>query len=206
MIKTIIFDWSGVIKDCIDDQLFVVNKIFEKFGASTISLQEFIDNWVQPYMVFYNKYLPDLTLEQEQLAYKKAIADCPPAHAYPGIVDEIKRLKNNGIKMVVVSSDFPETLYLEISLFSLEDIFVDIATNAHDKTAAIKELIDKNNFNKLETIIIGDSNHEIEAGKIAGIKTMGVTWGFTKEDNIISANPDFVAHNLAEFKDVLNNN
>lgn len=34
MIKNIIFDWSGVIKDCVEDHLFVVNKIFSKFGTN----------------------------------------------------------------------------------------------------------------------------------------------------------------------------
>ena len=40
MIKNIIFDWTGVIKDSIEDHLFVVNKIFNKFGAKEISLSE----------------------------------------------------------------------------------------------------------------------------------------------------------------------
>lgn len=203
MIKNIIFDWSGVIKDCIHDQLFVVNKIFKEFGAKEISLKEFKNNWVQPYMVFYNKYLPGLTLEQEQSAYKNAIVTCPMAHPYPGIIEEIRSLKSKGILMIVVSSDFPETLHNEIISFNLENIFIDITTNAHDKLVAIENLIDKHNFNKSETVVIGDSNHEIEAGKNLGIKTMGVTWGFTSKEKIIDANPDFVVDNIDEFKNIL---
>lgn len=204
MIKNIIFDWSGVIKDCVDDQIFIVNKIFQEFGATSISLQEFRDNWTQPYMTFYNKYLPDLTLEQEQLAYKKAIMNQPMARPYPGISEVITNLKQMGIKMVVVSSDFPETLYSEINQFSLKDIFIDIATDAHDKLVAMKDLISKHNFDKAETIVVGDSNHEIEAGKSIGIKTMGVTWGFTNEDKITAANPDFIVRNLDELRKILN--
>ncbi len=202
MIKNIIFDWSGVIKDCVHDQLFVVNKIFKEFGAGEISLKEFKDNWKQPYMVFYNKYLPNLTFEQEQLAYKNVIVESPKAQPYTGIVEEIRNLKAKGILMVVVSSDLPETLHHEVTSFNLENIFLDIATNVHDKLIAIENLIDKYNFNKSETIVIGDSNHEIEAGKKLGIKTMGVTWGFTSKEKIIDASPDFIVNNIDEFKNI----
>ena len=60
MIKNIIFDWSGVIKDSAEDQLFAVNEVFQQFGAKKISLEELKENWVQPYMLFYNKYLPNI--------------------------------------------------------------------------------------------------------------------------------------------------
>ncbi len=205
MIKNIIFDWSGVVKDCVEDQLFIVNKIFKEFGAAEISLQEFRGNWVQPYMAFYNMYLPELTFEQEQIAYRKAIIAGPAARPYPGIVEAIKKLKQRGIQMVVVSSDLPETLHSEITRFSLEDVFIDIVTDVHDKSRAIEELINKNNFDKSDTIIVGDSNHEITAGKNIGIKTIGVTWGFTNENKIIAEDPDFVVRNLKEFEEVFRN-
>jgi phosphoglycolate phosphatase len=201
MIKNIIFDWSGVIKDSIEDHLFVVNEIFTKFGVNKISLTELKENWEQPYMLFYNKYLPNLTLEQEMAAYKEAIMKSPPPRFYAGIVDLIKGLKQQGIRMVVVSSDLSETLLSEIDSFGLNDIFLDVVTEVHDKTAAMECLIKKHSFDKSETFVVGDSNHEIEAGKHIGIKTVAVTWGFTLEDRLIASNPNFIAHNLDELRE-----
>jgi len=66
MIKNIIFDWSGVIKDAGLSHLCVVNKIFETFGVKEITLDEMKESWVQPYMLFYKKYIPDITFEEEQ--------------------------------------------------------------------------------------------------------------------------------------------
>lgn len=204
MIKNIIFDWSVVIKDSIEDHLFAVNEIFANFGANKISLAELKENWKQPYMLFYNEYLPDLTLEQEMAAYKEAIMKSSSPRFYSGIADLIKDLQKQGVKMVVVSSDLPETLLPEIDSFGLNNIFLDIVTAVHDKTIATKDLIEKHNFDKSETFIVGDSNHEIEAGKFVGIKTVAVTWGFTLENRLIASNPDFIVHNVDELRELCN--
>jgi len=45
LIKNIIFDWSGVISDSIKIHYFIVNNIFEKFGAKKISFEELRREW-----------------------------------------------------------------------------------------------------------------------------------------------------------------
>lgn len=93
MIKNIVFDWSGVIRDYAVHQLDLINKILKKFGAREISMEEFRENWIQPYMSFYNKYLPDLTIEEEKAAYKELISEYVKTEPFPGIVDVIKEFK-----------------------------------------------------------------------------------------------------------------
>jgi len=199
-IKNIIFDWSGVINDSVENHLCVANKMFEELGGPKISLEEMKENWVQPYMLFYNKFLPNLTLEQEEIAYKKAILQCPKGKVYLGIVDLLKDFKEKGIKMVILSSDLPETLFAEIKSFGLENIFIDIITHVYDKKEGLKELMKRNNFKKEETIFIGDSNHEVEEGKNAGVLTGAVTWGYATKAKLESLKPDFLINNLEELK------
>jgi len=204
MIKNIIFDWSGVIKDSVEDHLFAVNKVFQSFGAKQMSLEELKTEWVQPHMVFYNQYLPELSNEQQAVVYKMAIMERDPK-PYKNIAELIKELQNKGIKMVVVSSDLIETVTSELTIFGLDGVFLDVIPNVHDKTVAVENSINKYNFNKSETVIIGDTNHEIEVGKSVGIKTAAVTWGFTLETRLISNYPDFIIHNLNELKDLIIN-
>lgn len=203
MIKNIIFDWSGVINDSVEFNHIVVNKIFKEFGANEISLEEFKNNWEQPFMLFYNRYLPDLTFEEEKEAYRRVIKDKLVGKPFPGIADLIKNFKEKEIKMVILSSDFPQTLLPEITSFGLDEIFIDVVTDVHDKLEGVKELIKKNNFKKEETIFIGDSNHEIEVGKIVGIKTGAVTWGFCTKEKLASLKPDFLITNLRELESAI---
>lgn len=205
MIRNIIFDWSGVIKDAIASHIWVVNRMFKKFGIKEISLEELKQNWEQPYMLFFNKYLPNLTIQEEQAAYKEIIfhQDCPKSEAFPGIVTLIKQLKRKNIFLAVISSDLPDMVFPEIKKYDLENIFNDVITNVHDKVEAICDLIRKYNLNPEETFFVGDSNHEIKAGKQAEVKTIAVTWGFSTEQRLKLENPDFIVHNLKELEKII---
>jgi len=94
--KNVIFDWSGVVKDATESHVWVINKMIEKFGGSRqMTLFELRENWEQPYMRFWNKIYPELTLEKEQQLYREVILDnsCPECGPYEGIVEVIKNLK-----------------------------------------------------------------------------------------------------------------
>lgn len=205
MSKNIIFDWSGVVKDAVDAQIWKVNKIFEKYNAPQISKEEFQEKFVLPYMDFYADYLPDLNKEEQDILYKElSFSDeCPVSFSYPGIADLIKELKSKGYYLAIVSSDLSEALYNEIKEYDLENVFDDIVHEVHDKSESVFNIIKDKNLDKSHTYFIGDSNHEIEVAKKTGIKSIAVTWGFTSEDKLKSINPDFLVHNIKELSDII---
>lgn len=205
MFKNIIFDWSGVVKDSLGAHLWLVNEIFRKFGAEEISMEELKENWVQPHMAFYNKYLPNITHEQEAAAYKEAILskECPKSNSYAGICELIKSLKEKGFFLGVISTDFPETIIPEIKSYGLENIFDQVITRAHDKIISLKDTIEKFKLNPEETYFIGDSNHEIIASKENGAKSIAVTWGYNTEEYLKEKEPDYIVHNIKELEEVL---
>ena len=206
MIKNIIFDWSGVIND---DLIIVYNAtmiLFKERGAKEISLEEFKREWEQPYMLFYNKYLPKLSKEEVEVAFKKAhnIAISKyPSKPYSHIKETLQKFKKAGINMIVISSNFYETISSDIKEFSLNGLFNEINGEVHDKAEIIRETIGRNQFNPKETIFIGDTTHEVRAGKSAGTKTIAVTWGYQNEEKLKSSNPDFIIHNLEELESII---
>jgi HAD superfamily hydrolase (TIGR01509 family) len=205
MFKNIIFDWTGVIKDAAVSHLWVVNKMFVSMGLKEISFSELRENWEEPYMLFWSKYLSGLTLEKEQELYRKTLTDpdYPEPSAYKNIVGLIKKFRKKGILINVLSADLKDIILPEIEKFGLSGVFGEVIVNVHDKTEAIDELIKRNNFEPAETIFIGDSNNEIEAGKKVGIKTATVTWGLNTEEKLKSSNPDFIIHNLNELENLI---
>ena len=207
MFKNIIFDWSGPIKDIVEPHSWVLGKMFEEMGMQQISLQEMRENWKQPYMRFWNRYNPGLTLDQEQKIYYEVVSrkDYPEARAYEGMVKLLKKLKSNNVSMVILSSDPTEILFSEIKKFGLENIFDEVVSDVHDKEEKIHELILRNKFNLKDTVFIGDSNHEVEVAKAAGIKSIAVTYGFTTEEKLKEINPDYLVHNIKELEKILLN-
>ncbi|MCB9805800.1 HAD family hydrolase [Candidatus Nomurabacteria bacterium] len=204
--KNIIFDWSGVVKDAVTSQLWIVNRIFGKYGVEAISLEEFQENWEQPYTLFYKKYLPlDFDEEGQEKDYKEAIfhPDCPKALAYPGMVDLIKELKSSGFFLAVVSSDLKETLYSEMKEYGLENIFDHISVEVHDKLETVQQIIEKNNLDTEQTLFVGDSTHEIEVAHEVGIKSVAVTWGFVSRERLEAKKPEYLVGSVDDLEKII---
>ena len=203
--KLIIFDWSGVIKDALTAHLWVINRIFCNHNLPEISLEEFYDNWTEPYMKFYNKYFPTMTIEEEQKEYREAMSDSEYPHStcVVGMKEVLETLKTAGDKMVIVSADFPDALNAEIRVFGLESTFDEVITGVSNKGDTVGEILAKHAGDKGSTFIVGDSVHEIEVGKKWGIKTVAVTWGFGSRDSIELMAPDKICENVNELKSYL---
>ena len=48
-----------------------------------------------------------------------------------------------------------------------------------------------------EALFIGDSTHDIEAGRAAGVRTIGVSWGAFSHADLALAHPDLVVDDVA---------
>ena len=53
-----------------------------------------------------------------------------------------------------------------------------------------------------ETVMVGDSAIDIEAGKNAGVTTCGVLGGFRPKEELQAAGSDFIVNNLLELADI----
>lgn len=204
--KNIIFDWSGVVRDTIESQIWIVNKLFKVYGVPEISTEEFRENWEQPYELFYQKYLPSDYIEEERVKlYKELVFDSagPKSRIFPGMRELIKKCKDNGMFLAVVSSDIRETLINEAKEWELESCFDLIITDSSNKLESVQKLITDNKLNLAETCFVGDSNHEIDVARETGIKSVAVTWGFVSERKLKANSPDFVAHNIEELESVI---
>ena len=204
--KNIIFDWSGVVRDTVTSQVWIVNRIFDKYGVGNITVEEFRDNWEQPYVNFYKKYLPAGYDEEERgRAYREALfdADCPKSSVFAGMAELIHKLMSNNLFLTVVSSDLPETLHAEINEWGFEGVFSEIHADVSDKLEVVRGIINTNVLNPQDTFFIGDSNHEIDVAKKTGIQSIAVTWGFTSEQKLRARKPDYIAHNVHELEGLL---
>ena len=204
--KNIIFDWSGVVRDSVTSQLWIVNRIFKKYEVGEITPEEFRENWEQPPVLFYQKYLPEGYNEEERKKLFRELqldTDCPRPAPFSGVVKLIRKCKEAGYFLVVVSSDFPETLLPEVKEYGLEDTFSEVIAEANNKLEAVQRIIKDDHLNPQDTFFIGDSNHEIDVSKKVGIKSVAVTWGFVSEQKLRAGNPDYIAHDPAELENFI---
>jgi 2-phosphoglycolate phosphatase len=64
--------------------------------------------------------------------------------------------------------------------------------------ALLIQVLERFQVDANQTIFVGDSDVDIEAGKRAGVMTCGVTYGLGSKEDLIAASPDFLIDDLSE--------
>jgi phosphoglycolate phosphatase len=65
-----------------------------------------------------------------------------------------------------------------------------------DKTASIKQVIERHQLKRSETLFIGDMKYDVLQGKKAKVVTAAVLTGYQSCDQLSSVLPDFILPNL----------
>lgn len=77
---------------------------------------------------------------------------------------------------------------------------VEHVKNIKPHPEGINQIMYEMNFDMHKTVMIGDSHADIEAGKNAGVMTIGVTWGMTEAEDMESLRPDLLCHDPLQLK------
>lgn len=198
MIKGIIFDLDGTLIDTIEDIGNSVNSVLEDYGYPTYTMLEYKQMVGYGFMQLIKNAMPS-GLKDDQ--YEEALAKftyyydkfyMDTTHPYAGIEDLLSELKAKDIKIAVNSNkrdDYTKSLINHC--FATYD-FVDVVgsraniPNKPDPTTAL-EIASKMGFAKDEIMYVGDSETDIKTGLNAGLKTIGVAWGFRSKKQLEEA-------------------
>jgi phosphoglycolate phosphatase len=198
-----IFDWSGTLNDNFHLFYKVYLLFCEEFKVKPDSEDGIRMHFNNPYMLFWNHYFPDLSQEQEDVLYAKFILQVGQPKKYPGVTETITYLAKNNASLFVVSSDRPETLLPEAERARIQKQFKEIITSTYVKEDAIRHLVKKYNLSPQETFYVGDTSGDITSGRAAGVRTIGITWGFQPKEILKKSKPDFLIDDISELKEIL---
>lgn len=127
----------------------------------------------------------------------------PGKYINPGVKKLLNALKGK-IKLALVTRDEPEITKKILKSTGLDKYFDAIICGDSGKTRAdcIKKAIQKAKH-KGEVIVIGDSVHDIEAGKKISAKTIGMLTGPTTKQRLLKHKPDFIFKDFRNTKKIL---
>lgn len=211
--NTIIFDLDGTLLNTLDDLADSVNYALEAFGYPTRTYEEvrsFVGNGVKDLMT---KSVPTGTDEETTLNclakfrehYKTNMQN--KTAPYEGIIDLLHALIEKDVKMGIVSNKFDQGVKNLNKLYFGDLIPIAIGERegvrkkpAPDSViAAMEEL----NADKETTLYIGDSASDILTAQNAGVKGVGVTWGFRDKEVLVEAGADFLISSPQELLEIL---
>ena len=121
---------------------------------------------------------------------------------YPNTVKTLEKLQSSGLLLAAITTrarDSAKKTLEEASILNYFNYFIgfeDVSRPKPDAEPLLKAL----NFLSVqpkEAIMVGDSEVDVYAGKNAGTKTVGVTYGFHGE-HIAKTHPDYVIDDIEE--------
>jgi len=215
--KAVIFDLDGTLLDTIKDLSVSMNYTLEKFGFPSLEIshhERAIGNGLKKYAKrcipkeyvteeFLNQFLQELAPYYRNHSTVKTV----PYKDIPTLLDF---LQENNILINVLSNkrdDFVKELvnfYFPDYKFICANGETPGIANKPDPEAALK-IAEICNLKPSDFIFIGDSTFDVLTGKNAGMKTIGVTWGYQTEEMLKEEKPDFIAHNPLEIIEYIRN-
>lgn len=204
--KALLFDLDGTILDTKDFILSAFEYSLSYHGVPVPS-RETIAKYVG--LPFHECYFR-LTNEIDNKRFHKAHRDFQIKNIhlsvlFPKAKETLTTLKSKGYKMGVVTSRYKETVLESLRLTQLENffdvvIFGDDYTNLKPHPEPVLKAMEKINVTPIESVMIGDTDTDIEAGKNAGTKTVRATYGFNTE-RLHETKPDII---IDDISDILN--
>lgn len=214
MYKLAIFDLDGTLLDTIEDLANASNyalKQHEFEGHETYKYKKFVGDGVYKLV---ERILPESHRDEVTRAkvketfdwyYKIHSFDC--TKPYEGILEVLEGLREKGVHTAVVSNK-PHLFAKEL----VKNVFgerIELAYGQRDGLPTkpdphtVEEVIRHFGIKKEECIYIGDTNVDIFTGKNAGVKTIGVLWGFREREELVAAGADYVVEEVGELSEII---
>ncbi len=215
--KLFIFDLDGTLVDTAPDFKNSVNYMLNELNESQVSLEE-IRNWVGYgareliRRTVVDKNIPHDEQRIEEmlkiflLHYTHNIDD--DSVLFNNVRNVLEFLKNNGIKLAVCTNKMERLsniLLEKLNVLHMFDYLVggDSLSKSKPDPFPLINICEKLNTEISDSIMIGDSVTDLNAGKGAGMPVVLVSYGYTDNKDIYNE-ADLVINDFSQLKELVN--
>ena len=215
MYKLAIFDMDGTILNSLEDIKDCCNMALADFGYPTHELEPykyFVGNGAR---MLVKRSMPE-EVREDDAQVDRVLAVYTGYYAehgndktgpYPGIVDALKKLKANGVRLAVVSNKpNPATRKLaQLHFPGIFDLVYGERPGIPTKPApdTVLEVMREFGASGAETAYFGDSSVDMMTGKNAGAFTTGVLWGFRPKSELVENGADRTIDKVEQICDLV---
>jgi len=199
--KGVIFDLDGTVADTGGDLANSINLMLESFGFERKSQTEILKHINYGAREFVRGCLPDEKLLDE--AFKRYInfysQHCfERTYLYDGIAQLVESLRENGVKMCVLSNKQDDMTKKVVTGLFNKEYFVEILGGSDrfphkPEPDSALYLANRMEAEPCEIIFAGDSDVDMKTAINAGMFPLGVSWGYRTESFIVEAGAKKIA-------------
>ena len=201
-IGSLILDWSGTMVDDLEPVLLTTNHVRARYGRPPLSREEFRREFFLPVARCYARWIPEAPLADletmflaEYLAHRPAIRPLEHTAAF------LAFCQRRGLPVFVASSADRETYDTTMARLGLAAGVTRAYLGIADKTETIHQILAENRLVPAETLLVGDMEHDLEAGQAGGVRTCAVLSGYTPRAALAARRPDFLCAHLGEVQE-----
>jgi phosphoglycolate phosphatase len=213
-IKLIIFDLDGTLIDSSIDITNAINYALAPYGIKPLTVKETIKLVGEGITRLMEKLIESRRSEIRNDINKEILVERFLEHysshlidnttVYPKVRETLERLKDYK-KAVISNKREPLSIKIlnDLDLLKYFDLVLGSDSTPEKKPSPvpIRHVMERLNVSEKESVIVGDSNFDIEAGRAAGIKTIAVTYGYRPLE--LLKNADYIINSFDEIIDCL---
>jgi pyrophosphatase PpaX len=206
MRPVLLFDLDGTLIDSIELILKSARYAFDGFAGRAPTDEEWRALIGRPLIDSFREFVPHEP-EVERLVgrYREYQLEQHDrlVRAYDGIVDVIRGFASAGYPMALVTSKADWLAQRALVHVGLDDaipvvVGCDSCTRHKPHPEPVERALDLLRAGPRDAIFVGDSPHDVEAGRAAGVYTVGVSWGAFTRDEMIQSGADLVIDEIEQ--------
>ena len=199
LLTTFLFDLDGTLLDSVRLILDSYHHTLRVHGLPSRSDAHWLAGLGTPLRVqFRESVSAELSMEQLIATYRdfNLTNHDLMAAAYPGVVEVLRQLGPRGIRFGLVTSKNQHGARLGLKLMGIEEEFEvvvgsDDVVDPKPHPEPVLKALERMRVGTGEAVYIGDSVHDMESGRAAGVRTAGVLWGPFTRPELERTKPDY---------------
>ena len=203
----IIFDLDGTLVDSKRDiagaQLWVLHQL----GVNSYQLEDIYPLIGKPLTETFTKLLPPSLHHRIAEAAELYKSYYPPraletTTLFPHVRETLDALRAKGIRLATATTKLTPGTRRVLTHFGIDGYFDQIQGSDNipfkPDPFIINKILEEQSWERTETLMVGDTDNDIHAGKHAGVATCGVTYGSLSKEQMQQLEPDFIIDSFPE--------
>jgi len=208
--KNIIWDWNGTLLNDISICIQSMNYLLGDRNLPLLNENIYRDIFTFPVQNYYERIGFDFTTEKFDIPalqfieyYKKYL---PTVELFPEVEYVLQYFSDQNMDQYILSAMEQDSLRNSVNNLNISTYFNKIYGIpdhfARGKIERGLQLIQSEKLNPNETVMVGDTLHDIEVAEMLGIDCVLVAQGHQAKDRLL-VNGNTVINNLVELKNIL---